>query len=149
MSRVTSAPTCHASPATVRLTSRLLCLLASLALVTAWAPSVARAGGESFGPDDHTPDEGPAYFGFVKDARGAPIRDAKVSASYKSSLTLVTRSNATGAYKVRGFKKEISPNDVTIACSKEGYRQVRVFRRPLPKGKEVKSVETECRLERL
>ena len=107
------------------------------------------AGGAGFGDDDdNSEDEGPAYFGFVKDARGAPIRDAKVSASYKNSLTLVTRTNATGAYKVRGFKKEVSPNDVTISCSKEGYKQVRVFRRPLVKGKPVKSVETDCRLER-
>jgi hypothetical protein len=119
-----------------------------LALAAVWVPSGAWAGGDSFGPDDHSPDEGPAFFGFVKDARGAPVRDAKVSASYKTSLTLVTRTNAIGAYKVRGFKKEISPNDITISCSKEGYRQIRTFRRPLAKGKEVKSVETECRLER-
>jgi len=72
-----------------------------------------------------------------------------VSASYQTSLTLVTRTNATGAYKVRGFKKEISPNDVTITCAKDGYKQIRVFRRPLVKGKPVRSVETECRLQRV
>jgi len=133
----------------VRSPIRSFCLLACVALVTAGAPWSAWGGGDSFGPDDHSPDEGPAYFGFVKDAAGKPIRDAKVSASYKTSLTLVTRSNATGAYKLRGFKKEISPNDITISCSKEGYKQIRVFRRPLIKGRPVKSVETECRLERL
>jgi len=127
---------------------RSFCLFACLALAAAWAPSGARAGGEGFGTDDHAPDEGPAYFGFVKDERGTPVRDAKVSASYKTSLTLVTRTNATGAYKVRGFKKEISPSDIVITCAKEGYRQLRVFRRPLPKGKAVQSVETECRLQR-
>lgn len=128
---------------------RLVCFLACVAVVSAWIPAVALAGGDSFLPDEHGPDEGPAYFGFVKDARGAPVRDAKVSASYKSNLTLVTRTNAIGAYKVRGFKKEISPNDITISCSKEGYKQIRVFRRPLIKGRPVKSVETECRLERM
>jgi hypothetical protein len=132
----------------MKLPTRSFYLLACLLFAAAWAPFGARAGGDAFGPDDHSPDEGPAYFGFVKDERGAPVRDAKVSASYKNSLTLVTRTNATGAYKVRGFKKEISPNDVTIACAKEGYRQVRVFRRPLPKGKPVQAVETECRLQR-
>src|SRR5690349_3999378 len=124
-------------PQSVKLPMRFFWLLASLALAAAWAPQNARAGGESFGADEHAPDEGPAYFGFVKDERGAPVRDAKVSASYKTSLTLVTRTNATGAYKVRGFKKEISPNDIVIACAKEGYRQARVFRRPVPKGKPV------------
>jgi hypothetical protein len=125
---------------------RFLSILAFLALAAS-SPGT-RAGGDAFGPDDHSPDEGPSYFGFVKDERGAPVRDAKVSASYKTSLTLVTRTNATGGYKVRGFNKEINPNDVTISCAKEGYKQVRVFRRPLVKGKPVKSVETECRLQR-
>jgi len=121
---------------------------ASLALLTLGTVPEGWAGGDNFGPDDHGPDEGPAYFGFVKDARGTPIRDAKVSASYKNSLTLVTRTNAIGAYRVRGFKKEIPPDDVVISCSKEGYKQLRVVRRPLVKGRPVKSVETECRLER-
>jgi hypothetical protein len=132
----------------VRLPARSIYVLAWLALIAAGTPPGAWAGGEGFGPDDHSPDEGPAYFGFVKDARGTPIRDAKVTASYKSSLTLVTRTNATGGYRVRGFKKEISPNDIVISCSKEGYKQIRVFRRPLAKGKEIKSVETDCRLQR-
>ena len=36
----------------------------------------------------------------------------------------------------------------TISCEKEGYRQARVFRFPLPKGKPIKSIETECRLQK-
>jgi hypothetical protein len=127
---------------------RRACFLACLALVAAGAPSGARAGGDALGPDDHGTDEGPAYFGFVRDASGAPLRDAKVSASYRNNLTLVTRSDATGAYKLRGFNKDISPQEVAISCSKDGYKPLRIFRRPLPKGKEVKSVETECRLQR-
>jgi len=132
----------------VKLPTRSAAFFACLAVIGGFVATAALAGGDSFEPDEHSPDEGPAYFGFVKDARGAPVRDAKVSASYKNSLTLVTRTNATGAYKVRGFRKEISPSDITITCSKEGYKQVRVFRRPLIKGRPVKSVETECRLER-
>jgi hypothetical protein len=127
---------------------RVARFLACLTLIAAGAPSGARAGGDALGPDEHGADEGPAYFGFVKDAGGAPVRDAKVSANYKNSLTLVTRTDATGAYKLRGFNKDISPGDVAISCSKEGYKPLRVFRRPLPRGKEVKSVETECRLQR-
>jgi hypothetical protein len=133
----------------VRLPLRLLGLLACLALLVAGAGPVVWAGGSSFGdPDEHSPDEGPAYWGFVKDAAGKPIVDAKVSAAYKTSLTLITRTNAIGAYRVRGFKKEINPSDVTISCAKEGYKQIRVFRRPAVKGRPVKSVETECRLQR-
>lgn len=121
-----------------------------LLAAAAWfmAPALVLAGGDGFGPDDHPPDEGPAYFGFVKDERGAPVRDAKVSAAYKTSLTLMTRTDATGAYKVRGFKNTVSPGDVIISCTKEGYKQVRVVRRTPPRGQPVKSVETECRLQR-
>jgi len=107
----------------------------------------ALAGPDALDGHDDGPDEGLAYWGFVKDQSGVPVRDAKVSASHKN-LTLVTRSTATGAYRVRGFKKDVSPDEVVISCSKEGYRQIRVFRYPLPKGKPVKSIETECRLQR-
>ena len=107
----------------------------------------ALAGPDALDGHDDGPDEGLAYFGFVKDASGVPVRDAKVSAIHKN-LTLVTRSTATGAYRLRGFKQDVKPDEVTISCSKEGYRQIRVFRYPLPKGKPVKSVETECRLQR-
>jgi len=127
--------------------TRSVRFLASLALAAALTAGGAWAGSD-LEPHEHNPDDGPAYFGFVKDAGGVPVRDAKVSASYKNSLTLVTRTNATGAYRVHGFNKDVSPSDVTISCSKDGYKQARVFRYPLPKGKPVKSVETECRLQR-
>lgn len=119
-------------------------LLGCLALVA----TAAAAGPDALdGHDDQGPDDGPVYFGFVKDTGGVPVREAKVSASHKS-LTLVTRSTATGAYRLRGFKKDATPDQVKISCEKEGYRQVRVFQFPLAKGKPIKSVETECRLQK-
>ena len=126
---------------------RVLWLVACLALF-AVAPG-ARGGSDSAdGHDDNNPDEGPPFWGFVKDEKGVPVRDAKVSASYKNSLTLVTRTSATGQYRVRGFKKDINIADIVITCAKDGYKQARVYRYPLPKGKPVKSVQTECRLQR-
>jgi hypothetical protein len=123
--------------------------LCGLALLAALAPSCALGGaGAADEHDEHNPDTGPTYFGFVKDASGVPVRDAKVSASYKGGVNFLTRTNATGAYKLSVFKKDVKPEEVVISCSKEGYRQVRVFRYPLPKGKPVTSVETECRLQR-
>ena len=123
-----------------------------LVLGVAFLAGPALAGADAAdGHDDAPPpntEEGPSYFGFVKDAGGVPVRDARVSASYRDKLTLVTRTNATGAYKLPGFKKDISPDEVTIACSKEGYRQVRVFRHPSPRGRPVRAVETECRLQK-
>lgn len=118
------------------------------ALIAILASAGATGGGSAFdGPDEHGPDEGPAFWGFVKDARGAPVQDAKVSLTFRS-LTLLTRTNAIGAYRVRGFRNDVVPAEVTVACAKDGYRQVRVFRRPPLKGQPVKSVETECRLQR-
>jgi hypothetical protein len=123
-----------------------------LVLGAAFLAGPALAGADAAdGHDDAPPpsaDEGPAYFGFVKDAGGVPVRDAKVSASYRNSMTLVTRSSATGAYKLPGFRKEINPDEVVISCAKDGYRQLRVFRHPPPRGRPVKAVETECRLQK-
>lgn len=135
---------------TGRLILHSACFLACLALSAPVVAPGAWAGADAAdGHDDHIdPNEGPPFWGFVKDERGVPVRDAKVTAAYKTSLTLVTRTNATGAYKVRGFTKDVRPEEITISCSKDGYRQIRVFRYPLPKGKPVKSVETECRLQR-
>ena len=117
--------------------------LSSLAL-----GGVALAGGEMLGDDDDHHDEGPSYFGFVKDARGAPVADAKVTANVKSGVSFITRTTAAGLYKFAGFSKQIKPDDVTISCAKDGYKQARVLRRPAPKSEPVKAIETECRLER-
>jgi hypothetical protein len=123
--------------------------LARLAWLAAAACAGAWAGGAGFGdPDEHSPDEGPRYYGFVRDERGSPVADARVTASHKS-LSLATRSNATGAYRLRGFKDDVNPSEVSISCAKDGYTTLRVYRRPAAKGKAVKAIETECRLKRL
>jgi hypothetical protein len=107
------------------------------------------AGGSGFGDDDDTSeDEGPAYFGFVKDANGATLPDAKVTVSIKDRGGVVTRTDALGAYKVPGFGKEISPNDVQITCEKEGYKQTKILRRSLPPPDSKIPVETECTMQR-
>ena len=118
-------------------------LAASLAL-----SGDALAGGDMLGDLDDHHDEGPSYFGFVKDARGVPVADAKVTANVKNGVSFITRTTAAGLYKFAGFSKQIKPDDVTISCAKEGYKQTRVLRRPTPKSEPVKAIETECRLER-
>lgn len=112
------------------------------------AASPAFAGGDMLGDLDDHHDEGPSYFGFVKDARGAPVPDAKVTANVKNGVSFITRTTAAGLYKFAGFSKQIKPDDVTISCAKDGYKQTRVLRRPTPKSEPVKAIETECRLER-
>ena len=118
-------------------------------LVALLCPALALAGANK-GQDEVGPgaDEGPGYVGVVRDVAGKPVNDARVSATYRDSQTMVTRSNASGAYRLPGFKKGVSPDDVKISCAKEGYRQVAVARRPAPSGQPVRTVETECRLQK-
>jgi hypothetical protein len=107
------------------------------------------AGGSGFGDDDdESEDDGPAYFGFVKDTNGSTMPDAKVTVAVKGRGGVVTRTDALGAYKVPGFGKEISPSDVEISCEKPGYRQTRVLRRSLPPPDSKIPVETECTMQR-
>jgi carboxypeptidase family protein len=120
-------------------------LLAAVAL--ALACTQALAGGELGGADEH-PDEGLVFFGFVKDARGAPIAGAKVTATMKSGNTFIVQTSATGLYRLPTFTYQLNPADVVIACAKEGYKQTRVIRRPIAKANPPKPVETECRMER-
>ena len=107
------------------------------------------AGGAGFGDDDdNSEEEGPSYFGFVKDTNGATLPDAKVMVGVKGRGGVVTRTDALGAYKVPGFGKEINPNEVLISCEKQGYKQVRVLRRTAPDADPKVPIETECTMQR-
>jgi hypothetical protein len=123
-------------------------VLAFLVLVVPTSLALAGAnrdrGQDEVGPG---PDEGPSYFGVVLDAAGKPVDDARVTATHRDGLAMVTRSNAAGGYKLPGFNKRFNPDDVKISCAKPGYRQLRVVRQP-PRGQPVRLVETECRLQK-
>ena len=109
------------------------------------------AGGAGFGDDDdNSEEEGPSYFGFVKDTNGSTMPDAKVTVGIKDRGGVVTRTDALGAYKVPGFGKEVDPKDVEIACDKQGYKQLRTLRRMRAPNADAKiPVETECTLQRI
>jgi hypothetical protein len=107
------------------------------------------AGGSGFGDDDDaSEDEGPPYFGFVKDSSGATMPDVKVTVAVKDRGGVVTRTDALGAYKVPGFGKEIEPKEVEISCEKQGFKQTRTLRRALPPPDSKIPVETECIMQR-
>jgi hypothetical protein len=124
---------------------RITGLVAALCVVS----TALWAGGSGFGDDDDAgEDEGPSYFGFVKDASGATMPDVKVTVGVKDRGGVVTRTDALGAYKVPGFGKEVSPDDVQITCERQGYRQTRVLRRNLPPPDSKIPVETDCLMQR-
>lgn len=112
--------------------------------------TAAWAGGAGFGDDDdHSEDEGPSYFGFVKDTNGATVPDAKVTVGIKGRGGVVTRTDLLGAYKVPGFGKEVDPNEVEIACDKPGFKQIKTLRRMRAPNADVKiPIETECTLQK-
>ena len=93
--------------------------------------------------------EGPSYFGFVRDASGATVSDAKVTVGVKNRGGVVTRTDLLGTYKVPGFGKEVDPKDVEVSCDKPGYKQLRVVRRSSPSSDPKIPIETECTLQRI
>mgnify|MGYP001343353334 CR=1 FL=1 len=121
--------------------SKSLMLLITCSMLIA---THARAAGE-MGEAPHK-DEGVRFFGFVKDAAGKPIVEAKVTAQIKGGIKYVTHTAKNGMYSFGGFNKSVKPDDVTISCDMEKFRQDRVIRKTPASGKAVKSVETECRM---
>jgi hypothetical protein len=131
--------------------ARRTAAIAGVVLAMTYGLSIAAwAGGAGFGDDDdNSAEEGPSYFGFVRDTNGTTVPDAKVSVSPKNGITIVTRTDALGTYKIPGFGNEIDPKDVEVACDKTGYKQLRVVRRSSPSTDPKIPIETECTLQRI
>ena len=112
--------------------------------------SPASAGGVNLGndDDDNNADTGPAFFGFVRDAGGAAVADAKVTATVKAGGALVTRSNVMGVYKIPGMGKGVDPDSIDISCAKDGYKQANVVRRPHAADEGKDPIEVECYLQK-
>lgn len=127
---------------------RLARFAAVIAMVAIAGMSAARAGGQmNFGDDTNTSaNDGPPFFGFIRDTNGASVSGAKVTATVKAGGAVVTRSNSMGVYKIPGFAKDIDPTSVTISCDKDGYKQASVLRRPPSDAKD--PIEVECTLQK-
>ena len=126
-------------------TGPLTVLVAALMLA---APSAGRAGGTGFTDEDINASDGPAFFGFVREVGGAGIGDAKVTAELKDRGALVTRTDIMGVYKIPGFGQDVNPDDVTISCAKDGYKQANVERQPRAAGDTKDPIEIECYLQK-
>ena len=125
--------------------SKLRIALGAALICGALAAPAARAAGE-MGEAQHK-DEGIRFFGFVKDAGGKPIIEAKVTAQIKGGIKYVTHTAKNGMYSFGGFNKSVKPDDVTITCDKDKFQQAKVVRKTPASGKAVKSIETECRMQ--
>jgi len=113
--------------------------------VVAAAP--ACAGGDDYDAANDVKGAGPAYFGFVRDARGSPVVDAQVVLQPKKGKPTALKSNMMGLYRGH-ISKDVLPDDVQISCVKDGYKQLKTNRRT-PPGNTAMFIETECTMQRL
>lgn len=107
----------------------------------------AFAGGDDYDAANDTEGAGPAYFGFVRDQRGAPVSDAQVFLTPKSGQPVALKTNVLGLYRSH-VNKDTLPDDVAVSCEKDGFKQDKVFRRTPPGAKDM-FIETDCTLRRL
>jgi hypothetical protein len=107
----------------------------------------ALAGGDDYDAMNDTEGAGPAYFGFVRDARGSPVSDAQVILRPKMGDSVSIKTNVLGLYRSH-INKDVMPEDVEVSCEKSGYKQTKVYRRTPPGAKDM-FIETECTLQRL
>jgi hypothetical protein len=126
---------------------RTIALAGAVAFLFAGAPAPVLAGGDDYDAANDTENEGPAYFGFVRDHRGAPVSDARVTLRPKSGEPVSLKSNVLGLYRSH-IRKGVSPDEVEVLCEKAGYRQSQVQRRN-PPGSTDMNIETNCTLQRL
>jgi hypothetical protein len=92
---------------------------------------------------------GPSFIGFARLAGGAGLSGVKVTAAIKGNTkTMVTASDVLGFYTIPGVGKGVNPNDVTIACAKDGYKQTNLVRRPHAATDTKDPVEVDCYLQK-
>jgi hypothetical protein len=110
--------------------------------------SRAWAGANGFGSDEaDAKNNGPPFFGFVKDKGGGGIENAKITVTLKTlNASMVLHTDSQGHFFVPGFDKSIDPADVDIACTKDGYREIAHARKPALDA--AAPVEVDCILDR-
>src|ERR1700761_2796580 len=109
----------------------LMRMMALMAVAVPGLAAQALAGGDDYDAANDTEGAGPAYFGFVRDQRGAPVSDAQVFLTPKSGQPVTLKTNVLGLYRSH-VNKDTLPDDVAISCEKDGYKQDKVFRRTPP-----------------
>jgi hypothetical protein len=123
---------------------------AAIGLMIGWAvifPISAWAGGELTDEDHDDGDTTTGPYGFVKDTRGNALPEATVTVDIKNRGQLVTQTNILGAYRIPTFGIEIKPEEVTISCKKDGYKQVSVVQRE-SMSEPSAGFEVECTLQK-
>lgn len=123
-------------------------LIRTVALIAfAVASGVAMAGGDDYDAMNDEEGKGPVYYGFVRDNRGSPVADARVVLQPKGGEPTVLKSNVLGLYRSH-VNKGTRPDEISVSCDKNGYKQLNVARRNPPGSSEM-NIETNCTMQRL
>jgi hypothetical protein len=126
---------------------RIRISLVATAVMAFAAPKLACAGGGQLDVYMET-NNGPAFFGFVREVDGPGVAGAKVSATVKDGNSIVTSTDILGLYKIPGVGKGINADDVTISCAKSGYTESNVVRRARADADSKDPIEIECYLQK-
>jgi hypothetical protein len=113
-------------------------------------PVFARAGSISLlGQGIQNGANGPSFVGFVRVIGGAGVSKAKVTAAIEGqSKTMVTASDVLGFYTIPGVGKGVNPDDVSVSCAKDGYKQANLVRKPHAASDTKDPVEVDCFLQK-
>jgi hypothetical protein len=126
---------------------RNVIIAGAVVLVSGKPMSVSFAGGDEYDASKDVEQLGPAYFGFVRDPRGTPVPDAQVVLQPKSGDAVTIKTNVLGLYRSH-VRKGVVPDDVSVSCTKAGFKQQQVYRRTPPGSKDM-FIETDCTLQKL
>jgi hypothetical protein len=101
--------------------------------------------GESLGERDEA-DVGPYFFGDAREVGSLKyLQNVRVTAELGARRMLIN-TNAEGHFKLPSFGKDTVADDVTISCTKTGYRTVDISRRRMANDGDA-PVSVECLLE--
>lgn len=125
----------------------LLLIFLATAFVAVFSARGHAGGGGGFDEQDEDNDSRSTVFGFVKDMDGDPVDDVKVTIRMeKLNTDFVLHSDAQGHFVGKLFYKVLDPEDIDLACAKDGYRQAaRTRKPPLATGA---PIEMDCVLEK-
>jgi hypothetical protein len=119
-------------------------VLVLMACAIAGSPRGAQAG-ESFGERDEA-DVGPYFFGDAREVGSLKfLQNVRVTAELGGRRMLIN-TNGEGHFKLPSFGKDTVADDVTITCTKTGYRTVDISRRRMANDGDA-PVSVECLLE--
>ena len=112
--------------------------------VIAGSPRGVHAG-ESLGERDEA-DVGPYFFGDAHEVGSYKLlQNVRVTVEYKGRRMLIN-TNSDGHFKLPSFGADTVADDVTVSCTKTGYRTVDISRRRMANDGDA-PVSVDCLLE--